>query len=202
MTIAQFDGSQYIFAAKIMLELNFDPFPSLSTERLNLRRISAEDEEEIFFLRSDKEMLQFLDRDPTRSIDEARSWMRTINEGVDDNQYITWAIALKHDRRLIGTITFWNIKKEHYRAEIGYALHPLFQGQGLMQEAMTVVLEYGFNTIKLHCVEANVNPNNTRSIQLLEKNGFVREAYHRENYYYNGHFLDSAIYSLIDPFSE
>jgi ribosomal-protein-alanine N-acetyltransferase len=71
-----------------------------------------------------------------------------------------------------------------------------------MQEAMTVVLEYGFNTIKLHSVEANVNPNNTRSIQLLEKNGFVREAYHRENYYYNGHFLDSAIYSLIDPFSE
>jgi ribosomal-protein-alanine N-acetyltransferase len=185
-----------------MLLLNFDPFPSLSTERLNLRGLSDEDEKEVFFLRSDKEMLQFLDGDPAQSIDEARQWIRTINDGIDGNQYIAWAIALKNDPRLIGTITFWNITKEHYRAEIGYALHPLFQGRGLMQEAVTVVLNYGFNIIRLHSVEANVNPNNTRSIQLLERNGFVWEAYHRENYYYNGHFLDSAIYSLINPFSD
>lgn len=185
-----------------MLELNFNPFPSLSTERLNLRRISDEDDKDIFFLRSDKEMLQFLDRDPAKTIDEARKWIRTINEGIDGNQYITWGIALKNEPKLIGTITFWNVKKEHFRAEIGYALHPLFQVRGLMREAMTIVLDYGFNIMKLHSVEANVNPMNTRSIQLLEKNDFVREAYHRENYYYNGRFLDSAIYSLINPFDK
>ena len=180
-----------------MLQLNFSPFPSLSTNRLNLRRLSEKDDEAMFFLRSDREMLQFLDR--TRSIDEARQWIHTINEGIDNNQQIAWAITLKNDSKLIGTITFWNVQKEHYRAEIGYALHTKFQGQGLMQEAMTSVLEYGFNTLNFHSVEANVNPGNKRSIQLLEKNGFVREAYHRENYYYNGHFLDSAIYSLIKP---
>ena len=155
-----------------MLLLNFHPFPFLSTDRLNLRRISDEDDEEIFFLRSDKEMLQFLDRDPAQSIDEARQWIRTINEGIDSNQYIAWAIALKNDPGLIGTITFWNIKKEHYRAEIGYALHPLFHGRGLMQEAMTTVLVYGFKNLKLHSVEANVNPQNLPSIKLLEKNLF------------------------------
>jgi len=181
-----------------MLLLNFNPFPFLSTERLNLRRISDEDEKEIFFLRSDKEMLQFLDRDPAQSIDEAREWIRMINKGIDDNQYIAWAIALKNDPLLIGTITFWNVKYEHYRAEIGYALHPLFQGRGLMNEAMTAVINYGFDSLKLHSIEANVNPSNAPSIRLLERSGFIREAYHRENYYYNGHFLDSAIYSLIN----
>ena len=181
-----------------MLLLNFNPFPLLSTERLNLRRISDEDEKEIFFLRSDKEMLQFLDRDPAQSIDEAREWIRMINKGIDDNQYIAWAIALKNDPLLIGTITFWNVKYEHYRAEIGYALHPLFQGRGLMNEAMTAVINYGFDSLKLHSIEANVNPSNAPSIRLLERSGFIREAYHRENYYYNGHFLDSAIYSLIN----
>jgi len=184
-----------------MLLLNFDPFPSLSTERLNLRRIIEEDEKEIFFLRSDKEMMQFLDRDPAKSIDEARQWIRMINQGVNKNEFIAWAIALKTDPSLIGTMSFWNIQMEHYRSEIGYALHTRFQGRGLMQEAMIVALDYGFKTMKLHSVEANVNPKNTRSIRLLEKNEFVREAYHRENYYYNGHFLDSAIYSLINPFS-
>jgi ribosomal-protein-alanine N-acetyltransferase len=67
-----------------------------------------------------------------------------------------------------------------------------------MNEAMTAVINYGFDDLKLHSIEANVNPGNASSIRLLERSGFIREAYHRENYYYNGHFLDSAIYSLVN----
>jgi len=183
-----------------MLEVNFKPFPTLSTHRLLLREIVDEDAAQIFFLRSDKQVLQFLDRDPAQSIAEAKEWIQTIRQGIDNNEYIAWAISLKGDKKLIGTITLWNLKKEHYRSEIGYALHPAHQGQGLMQEAMDTVLHYGFKTMKLHSVEANVNPNNAPSIKLLERNNFIREAYHKENYYYNGKFLDSAIYSLISPF--
>ena len=91
------------------------------------------------------------------------------------------------------------MQKEHYRAEIGYVLHPAQQGKGIMDEAIKAVLQYGFETMKLHSVEANVNPANTNSMKLLEKNGFVKEAYFKENYYYNGKFIDSVIYSLITP---
>lgn len=162
--------------------------------------MTLEDADEIFFLRSDKKMLEFLDRDPAKSVDDAIQWIRMIDEGIDNDQYIAWAIAMKDEPKLIGTITFWNIQREHYRAEIGYALHTSYQGRGLMQEAITVTLEYGFKILQLHSVEANVNPGNTASIKLLERNNFVREAYYRENYYYNGKFLDSAIYSLLTPF--
>jgi RimJ/RimL family protein N-acetyltransferase len=185
-----------------MLLLNFKPFPNLFTERLDLRRTREADAEEVFFIRSDKKMLQYLDRDPAKSIQEAIQWIQTINEGIDNDQYIAWAISLKNETKLIGSITFWNIKKEHYRAEIGYALHTSYQGKGLMQEAITAILDYGFKTMKLHSVEANVNPANKASIKLLERNNFIREAYHKENYYYNGKFLDSVIYSLITPFKE
>jgi len=183
----------------VMLELNFKPFPILFTERLTLREIDEEDASEIFFLRSDKEVLRFLDRDPAKSINDAVLWIQMISEGVGNNEHIAWAISLRNERKLIGTISFWNVKKEHYRAEIGYALHPSHQGKGLMQEAMICVLDYGFKTMKLHSVEANVNPDNAASIKLLEKNSFVREGYYRENYYYDGNFLDSAIYSLLAP---
>lgn len=185
-----------------MLELNFNPFPSRTTERLNLRRIAEKDAEEIFFFRSDKQVLEFLDRDPVTSINEAIDWIKMINEGIEGNQSITWGVSLKNEEHLVGTIGFWNVKKEHYRAEIGYALHPSWQGKGLMQEAMDAVLDYGFKIMKLHSVEANVNPNNARSIKLLERNNFRREAYHRENYYYNGCFFDSVIYSLITAFKD
>jgi len=183
-----------------MLELNFDPFPILTTERLLLRKITEEDADQIFFLRSDKDVLQYLDRDPITSIDDALQWIRMIDAGVRGNEYIAWAISLKPDKKLIGTMSFWNIEKEHYRSEIGYALHPMHQGKGLMQETMTVVLDYGFRTMKFHSIVANVNPKNVPSIKLLERNNFVREAYHRENFFYKGKFLDSAIYSLISPY--
>jgi RimJ/RimL family protein N-acetyltransferase len=68
-----------------------------------------------------------------------------------------------------------------------------------MQEAMIIVIDYGFRAMHLHSIEANVNPDNAASIKLLQRNNFVREAYHKENYYFNGKFLDSAIYSLLTP---
>ncbi|MGE5859464.1 MAG: GNAT family N-acetyltransferase, partial [Ignavibacteria bacterium] len=58
-------------------------------------------------------------------------------------------------------------------------------------------LNYGFKVMNLHSIEANVNPDNKASIRLLERNNFTREAYFKENYFYNGKFLDSAIYSLL-----
>jgi len=182
-----------------MLVLNFTPFPELSTKRLKLRRITNEDAGEIFVHRSNQQMLRYLDRDPISSLDEAKQWIKMIDNGIDKDEYIAWGLTLKNEPKVIGTISVWNIKKEHHRAEIGYALHPDQQGKGLMQEALEAILDFGFKNMKLHSVEANVNPANAASIKLLEKNNFVREAYHRENYCHGGKFLDSAIYSLLSP---
>ena len=66
-----------------------------------------------------------------------------------------------------------------------------------MSEAIKAVLEIGFKKYKFHSIEANVNPKNKYSIKLLEKNNFRREGYYKENYFFNGKFLDSAIYSLV-----
>jgi ribosomal-protein-alanine N-acetyltransferase len=185
-----------------MLTLNFKPFPLLTTQRLTLRRITASDVPEILFLRSDEQMMRYIDRPPMKSTDEVLQWMGMINENIDTDQSIAWGIQLKNPPKLIGIIMFWHIKKEHYRAEIGYMLHTAYQGNGFMHEALSCVLDYGFSAMKLHSVEANVNPANEASINLLERSHFVREAYHKENYYYNGQFLDSAIYSLVTPFKD
>jgi ribosomal-protein-alanine N-acetyltransferase len=132
------------------------------------------------------------------TIQDALDLIKKMADSLTNNDGISWAVTLKDDGKLIGTIGFWRMMKEHYRAEIGYMLHPQFQGKGIMQEAMTIVLDYGFNTMKLHSVEANVNPANTASIKFLERNRFQREAYFKENFYYGGKFLDSAIYSLLN----
>lgn len=182
-----------------MLQPNFSPFPTIATSRLLLREVTIADSTELFFLRSDATVLKYLDKEPEKSIEETIAFIKRAKQDLENIDGILWGIVSKENNSIIGTISYWRMQKEHYRAEIGYALHPAQQGKGLMDEAMKAVLLYGFETMQLHSVEANVNPANTASINLLEKNGFVKEAHFRENYYHNGKFLDSAIYSLITP---
>lgn len=182
-----------------MLSFCFQPFPALTTQRLMLRQIRDEDADEILFLRSDENVLRYINRAPLQSSREALEWIKMVNAGVAKNDYITWALQLKEEHRLIGTITIWNTQKEHHRAEIGYLIHPEYQGKGLMQEAITAVLNYGFTVMKLHSIEAHVHPENSASINLLKRNGFVQEGYFKENFYFDGQFLDTAVFSLIAP---
>ena len=180
-----------------MLEVNFSPFPTLETERLILRAITLQDAPQVLAMRSDERVMQYFDRPRDTSIADAEITIQKRIDNLQSNSGINWGITLKNDDTLIGDIAFWRIDKEHYRAEIGYMLHPDFQGKGIMQEALTKAIDYAFNILKVHSIEANVNPLNEASIKLLERNKFVREAYFRENFYYNGKFLDSAIYSLV-----
>ena len=182
-----------------MLHINFHPFPHLSTERLTLRQINDADVNDLFVIRSNGTAMQYIDRPLAETPADALKLIHVINDLLIKGDGITWGISLKDKPGLIGTIGLWRIVKEHYRAEIGYLLHPAWQRRGLMQEAIVKVLDYGFSVIHLHSVEANVNPKNEASIRLLEKNHFVREAYFKENYYYNGVFKDSLIYSLLTP---
>ncbi len=117
-----------------MLTVVTNPFPALKSARLKLRQVMMEDANEVFFLRSDKELLEFLDKPPAKSLEEVKQFINKLKDLEANQEGITWAITLKEDVKLIGTICYWNILKEHYRAEIGYVLHPDFQGKGIMQE--------------------------------------------------------------------
>ena len=164
-----------------------------------LRQVTKEDADRFLFLRSDERVMRYIDRDPVKTREDALELIEKITDNLNSNEGITWAICFKHAPQLIGTIGFWKADKANHRAEIGYMLDPEQQGKGIMQEAMKAALDYAFNTMKLHSIEANVNKDNTASMKLLEKNNFVKEAYFRENYYFNGKFLDSVIYSLLTP---
>lgn len=181
-----------------MLQLNFTPFPQIETPRLILRKPNPRDAKEVLFLRSDQRVMRYIDRPPTNTIQEASDYIERINSLTDANQAINWAITLKEDDRLIGTICFWQIEKENFRAEVGYMLHPDYHRQGLMKEALSAVIRYGFNTLMFHSIVANINPQNDASKSLLEGLAFQQEAYFRENYFYNGRFSDTAIFCLLN----
>jgi len=181
-----------------MLELNFTPFPELRTQRLLLRKLESTDANEMFFLRSNERVLQYLGREPAKTIAEVEEFIRKINKAADENESVLWGIALLNGPAvIIGTICLWNFKPENYRGEIGYLLHPEHWNKGIMKEAIQVVVDYGFNNLELHSIEALLSPENIASSAVLESNGFVKEGHLKESFYFNGQFSDTAIYSRL-----
>jgi [ribosomal protein S5]-alanine N-acetyltransferase len=180
-----------------MLNTHFDPFPILTTDRLILRGLNLNDAEAMFSMRSDPEMMAYIPRPLSKSVEDAAALIQTMLDGNEKKESLIWAISLKNDPKLIGTIGFWRLKPEHFRAEVGYLLHRDFWQKGIMYEALQFVLEFGFKDMNCHSIEAVIDPENVASERLLQKCGFVKEAHFKENCFWNGRFLDSIIYSKL-----
>ena len=152
----------------------FHPFPTLHTERLLLRQLVAADAPEIFVHRSDPRMLEFVEIPVAKTLEDASQFIQKIDAAIAEQASIYWVITLKNHPALIGTICLWNLSVETATAEMGHMLHPDFQGQGYMQEALIRVVDYAFEVMRADWITAFPHRNNVRSIRLLERNGFVR----------------------------
>jgi ribosomal-protein-alanine N-acetyltransferase len=181
-----------------MLQPKFTPFPELKTQRLLLRRLVREDAGELFFMRSNEDVLRYLGKEPMTTISEAEEFIEKINKSADANENVLWGIALLDNPEiLIGTICLWNFQHENYRVEIGYLLHPGQWRKGIMKEAIGCVTDYAFSVLGLHSIEALLSPDNIGSAAVLESNGFVKEGHLKESLYFKGKFKDTAIYSRV-----
>ena len=176
---------------------SFLPFQNLESDRLILRQITNDDVLEIFSLRSNPETMKYIPRPLAATTDDALGHIKMIQDKIETNQGINWAVTLKGNNKLLGIVGHYRIKWEHFRSEIGYMLLPEFHGQGIITEVVKLLIDYGFNEMKMHSLEAIIDPRNTASARVLEKNNFVKEAHLIENEFHNGEFLDTAIYSLI-----
>ena len=155
-----------------MSKLKFTPFPIITTERLILRCLEVSDDQQIFMLRSDNRVNQYLARPKQKDIKESMAFISKINNGINNNEWIYWAITLKESSKLIGTICLWNFSSKKNVAELGYELDPAFQGKGIMSETLKKIIEFGFQEIELYTIDAYTHKNNNNSTILLQKHNF------------------------------
>lgn len=181
-----------------MLEINLHQLPEIKTNRLLLRQQQLTDAPMLYQLRTNTEVMRYIDRPRPKDVQESETFIQTINDNFHKDRNMIWAITLKaNPDHMIGNLGFWRTDLANHRAEIGYMLHPDYWRRGILSEALTAVIDFGFNSIGYHTICANINPENEASRQLLLKHGFIKEAYFREDYYFNGRFLDSEIYGLL-----
>lgn len=134
--------------------------------------MKIEDDKEMFSILSDKNNRQYLDAPLATSLKDAQQFIKARIKGVADNEFIFWAISLKKNPTLIGTICLWNFSKDKLTAELGYELATAHQANGYMSEAVGGVLEYGFNKLKFKTIKGYVHSENQPSKKLLKNAGF------------------------------
>lgn len=152
--------------------INFTPFPVLTTERLMLKQPDIKDADIYFFLRSDKRVNQHVKRNTPKTLQDAQDFIQHILKLARDNEAINWAICWKETGEMMGSICLWNFSEDLKTGEVGYDLHPDFQGKGIMSEALKAVLDFGFNTLDFHQIEAYTQYQNESSVGLLRKHHF------------------------------
>ncbi len=180
------------------LNTDFSEFPILETTNLLLREVVDKDVDEVFVLRSDKEIMKYIPRLPAKSKQNASDHIEVLRKAKENQEGINWAITQKGDDTLIGIIGLYRINKENYRTEVGYILHPGCQGKGILSEALQKILEFGFEQCNFHTITAIIDPRNTASEKVLQRANFVKEAHFKEDFYFDGEFLDSVHYSIIN----
>lgn len=180
-----------------MLPINFHPFQPLATTRLQLRQICQDDLEGVMALRGNPETMRFIPRPLVTTPEEGLAHIATITAAWETNTAINWVINLKESDAFMGIIGLYRIQPENHRAELGYMLLPEHHNKGYVSEAIGAVLAFGFDRVNFHSIEAVIDPDNSASERVLQKNGFVKEAHILENELWDGKFWDTVIYSLL-----
>ncbi len=184
-----------------MLDISqtFAQFPMLETERCLLRELTLNDSQDLFALVRDEAVTRYLPWETATTLDEAEQRIQRYLKHFEEQTAIVWGIENKSNQRLIGICLLLRFALADHRTELGYALGKQWWGQGFASEATRAVVEYGFRGMNFHSMEAHISPANIGSQKVLEKLGFVQEAYFRENYYDANldTFEDTAVFSLL-----
>jgi [ribosomal protein S5]-alanine N-acetyltransferase len=179
------------------IDAMFTQFPCLNTDRLLLRQIQPNDVEALYAIFSDEEAMQFYGREPHRSLDDTDELIRRIQAHYAWRESIRWGIMFQGEDAVLGLCSFRHFDEGFHRAEMGYALHRAFWGKGIMFEAMSAILTYGFTELGLHRVEAIIDSANERSKALLRKLGFTYEGNLRQRYSFLDQFEDEHYFGLL-----
>ncbi|AHN23339.1 GNAT family N-acetyltransferase [Lysinibacillus sphaericus] len=121
---------------------------------------------------------------------------------MSSKREFTFGIYEQGTNNLIGHIALYAIKRLPYSsAFVGYAMDEIYIGKGIVTEAVELVVQFAFEQIGLHRVEAYVSTENNASIRVLEKSGFQREGLLRKLLYINGQWVDHYMYARLEPSS-
>ena len=171
----------------------------LTTRRLLLRPLRADDAPGMYAIYSDPQTMRFWSAQVIGDLEAAASMVGDDLRLQLDGSAAFWAVVLPQTGRVIGKFSLFYINPENRRAEIGYVLNRQFWGKGYGTELLGAMIETAFDTYQLHRLEADIDPDNAASLALLRKFGFREEGRFRERWLMGEEWRDSIMMALLAP---
>jgi RimJ/RimL family protein N-acetyltransferase len=172
-------------------------FPQLQGKRVRLRGPRNDDVDALFALFSDPAVMRYWSRPPMTTLGEAQGLVGEMLDSFEQRSLFNWMVTARDDDSVIGTCTLFRIDPRHRHAEIGYALRSDHWGRGIASEAVALVLDWAFRRLDLQRVEADIDPRNDGSRQLLARLGFSSEGVMRQRFFVGDEATDSEIFGLL-----
>lgn len=176
---------------------DFSSFPILTTKRLQLRQLGHADADSMVELFGSPDVLRFLSQSPTDTHEKAIGLIDWFNGLYDQHESVNWGIVLQADNRLIGMCGNHAWDRENRLIEIGYNILPSYWGKGYATEATHANLQWSFDHMDLHRIQADCTVGNIASERVLLKCGFTVEGIWRESCWEHGRFVDIKQFGLL-----
>src|SRR5215207_9657810 len=171
--------------------------PVLKGEHVVLRELRASDARSLHALLTTEEVSRFISPPPT-TVDGFECFIAWALRQRAAGSYACYAVTLRGFDTAIGLFQVREMERGFGTAEWGFALGSAFWGTGLFYESAELVLEFVFETLGVHRLEARAAVLNKRGAGALRKIGAVQECVLRGSLERNGAFLDQALYSVLD----
>jgi len=107
------------------------------------------------------------------------------------------AVVHRDENRVVGDCNLTVVDLESRQGEIAYAVHPDYWGRGIGTRSVRALVDFGFRAMALHRITAGTDARNERSVRLLERIGFRREAHFLRDFLVEGEWVDSYVYALL-----
>jgi RimJ/RimL family protein N-acetyltransferase len=171
---------------------------SAHESRVVLRALAPDDAAVIFAYRSDPEVARYQSWEPA-ALDDVRAFIREppASPAYAPGTWEQFGIVLRDTGELIGDCGVHVLEHDPQQAEFGITVASGWQGRGLAREALAALMAIVFGTLRKHRLSCSVDPRNVRSIALMERTGFRREAHHRESLWLNGEWVDDLIFAML-----
>lgn len=169
----------------------------LSTERLDLRPLEANDARALFAVFSDPEVMRYWSSTPWTTLEFSENFIERDQTAMAEGRHIRLALITRSTKHLIGTCTLFDHVEQCRRAEVGFGISQSAWGYGYATEAVRQLISYGFESLSLNRVEADIDPRNSASSRCLERLGFTKEGHLRQRWIVGDEVSDSALYGLL-----
>jgi [ribosomal protein S5]-alanine N-acetyltransferase len=181
----------------------FAKFPALESDALVLRKIEPADADDLFTIYANEALFRYTPGSARKTRDAVQNMIGHFQRDFDKRKTLFLGICLRSDpKHIVGVAEMFDHDPKVNCVTIGYRLHDAFWGRGIATQAVGLMAEYLFATVKINRIQAFVMPENEKSHAVLTRNGFTKEGVIRQGHLWTGKgVVDLAVYSLLrtDP---